>query len=94
MVATISMTTNNPSNQLLESTSHGSDLVRRVRNFLAARQYSSLRQLSVEAQGGEVTLRGQVGSYYEKQLSLLLSSRVAGVTRLIDEIAVNESTNH
>lgn len=64
------------------------DLEQRVRTFLATRQHAAFRALSIEAHRGVVTLRGQVSSFYEKQLSFLLSSRVAGVTRLIDEIAV------
>lgn len=66
------------------------DLQQRVSAFLATRPHASLRTLAVEAQSGVVTLRGRVSSFYEKQLSFLLSSRVAGVTRLIDEIAVAE----
>lgn len=64
------------------------DLEQRVRNFLATRQYPALKAIIVEAKQGVVTLRGQVSSFYEKQLSFLFSSRVAGVIRLVDEIAV------
>jgi osmotically-inducible protein OsmY len=42
----------------------------------------------VEAQSGVVRLRGEVKTFYEKQLSVQLARRVAGVVRLIDEVVV------
>ena len=64
------------------------DLERRVVNYLRDRQVPSFRRLGVESDNGTVTLRGQVRSFYEKQLSLHSCRRVAGVLRLIDELDV------
>jgi hypothetical protein len=67
------------------------DLKRRVALFLAGRHVLSLRRLEVEARGGTVTLRGRVGSFYEKQLSRQCCRRVAGVVELIDRVEVIET---
>lgn len=64
------------------------DLEQRVVGYLARRHVPSLRQLAVEARNGTVTLRGQVRSFYEKQLSSHCCRRVAGVLQLVDEIDV------
>jgi hypothetical protein len=63
------------------------DLERRVASFLV-HQRPELRHLSVEAQGGTVTLRGSVRTFYEKQIGHTLCRRVAGVVRLIDAVDV------
>jgi osmotically-inducible protein OsmY len=65
------------------------DLARRVTTFLHSKQQRSLRTVSVEANGGTVVLRGEVGSFYEKQLCLSCTRRVAGVSSLVDEIHVS-----
>jgi osmotically-inducible protein OsmY len=64
------------------------ELARRVENFLHSKQMRSLRSVAVEADGGRVRLRGDVGSFYEKQLCLSCTRRVAGVIDLVDEIRV------
>lgn len=64
------------------------DLERRIMNYLARRHVPGLRQLEVKASNGTVTLRGQVRSFYEKQLSQHCCRRVAGVMKLIDAIDV------
>ena len=64
------------------------DLVRRVLLFLADSRRPSLRNLLVEAHEGVVTLRGPAGSFYEKQLAVKFTRRVAGVFRVIDEVLV------
>jgi hypothetical protein len=65
------------------------DLLRRVKTFLSTSHRPGLRALEVEAHGGVVRLRGNVRTFYEKQLSVQLTRRVAGVVRLIDEVMVN-----
>jgi len=67
------------------------DLEHRVTTFLSIQHRAGLRQLKAEAQGGIVTLRGRVSTFYEKQLSAQLARRVAGVVRLIDEVIVGEA---
>lgn len=64
------------------------DLEKRVITFLESHQRVGLRRLRVEAQQGSVTLRGVVGSFYEKQLCLRCCRHVAGVVMVIDEIEV------
>lgn len=64
------------------------DLERRVGIYLATRHVPSLRRLNVAAENGTVTLRGEVRSFYEKQLGIHCCQRVAGVVRLVDDVAV------
>ena len=64
------------------------DLRRRVASFLASRYLPALRSLDIEAQGGIVTLRGRVSTFYEKQVAISSCRRVAGVLRLIDAVDV------
>jgi osmotically-inducible protein OsmY len=64
------------------------DLERRVLNFLAGRFLPALRRLAIESEGGVVTVRGQVSSFYEKQVALHCCRRVAGVRDLIDAVDV------
>jgi osmotically-inducible protein OsmY len=55
---------------------------------LAHQSRPAIRAVEVAAAGGVVTLRGRVYSFYEKQLSVHLAARVAGVRRLEDELLV------
>jgi hypothetical protein len=71
------------------STAADGDLRRRVKTFLSTGHRPGLRALEVEARAGVVRLRGNVRTFYEKQLSAQLTQRVAGVVRLIDEVIVN-----
>lgn len=64
------------------------DLKRRVVNFLAGRHLPALKRLDVSVEGGVVTLRGRVKTFYEKQVGQQCCRRVAGVLNLIDEIDV------
>ncbi len=68
------------------------DLVRRVQIFLHSKQVRSLRGVSVRADRGTVVLRGEVNSFYEKQLCISCAKRVAGVLELVDEIQVPHMT--
>ena len=67
---------------------HNQDLARRVANYLLGHKLPNLRHIEVESDRGTVTLRGKVFSYYQKQLCLNCSRRVAGVITLIDQIDV------
>jgi len=71
--------TNRPSDQ---------DLERRVFQYLWDRRMPALRELSVEAQCGTVTLSGNVPSFYEKQLCQNICRRVAGVIRFVNDVTV------
>ena len=70
--------------------SEDSQLARRVKLFLGSQPRPALRYLQVEASGSTVTLRGLVTTFYERQLALQSSRRVAGVGQLVDEITVRE----
>lgn len=76
---------------LVETSTADRDLERRVVNYLWGRHVPALRHVVVEAEGGIVTLRGQVRSFYEKQLCHNCCRRVAGVHELIDAIDVASS---
>lgn len=67
------------------------DLKRRVISFLAGRYLPSLRQLQVDVEEGTVTIRGQVASFYEKQVAIHSCQRVAGVRKLVDAVDVSRS---
>lgn len=49
---------------------------------------ASLKRLSVYVRGGEVTLRGCVGSFHERQIAIQACRMMAGIERLIDAIEV------
>ena len=70
--------------------SEDSVLASRVQLFLASQPRPALRYLHVQARGSTVTLSGLVTTFYERQLALQCSRRVAGVRTLIDEITVQE----
>ena len=65
------------------------ELARRVKIFLSSRHHTSFRQLHIEANGGTVTVRGRVGSFYEKQLTYQCCRHVAGVFNIIDQVDVS-----
>lgn len=64
------------------------DLQQRVSAFLAGQHRPALRNLNVKAREGVVTLRGNVPTFYEREISVRLARRVAGVVQLVDEIIV------
>lgn len=65
------------------------DLERRVVNYLWSKHVPSLRHVAVEVDNGVVTVRGQVRSFYEKQLLSHCCRRVAGVVGLVDDVEVD-----
>ena len=64
------------------------ELEQRVQLFLASSNLPALRHLAVEIDGDTVILRGQVQTFYEKQLAVEFSRRVAGVIRVVDLVEV------
>lgn len=64
------------------------DLRQRVINYLGDYRMPALRTIQVEARGGTVTLRGNVSTFYQKQLCLHCCRRVAGVIKLDEHVAV------
>jgi osmotically-inducible protein OsmY len=55
---------------------------------LAETNRANLRRLSVDVQEGQVTLRGNVGSFHEKQIAIQTCRFMAGIARLIDAVEV------
>lgn len=64
------------------------DLQARVVSYLLHQQVADIRDIEVLAADGIVTMRGEVRSFYHKQLCLACTNRVAGVVQIMDEIAV------
>ena len=50
--------------------------------------YRDLRGLKCEFDGGIVTIRGQVGSYFLKQMAQAIAARVEGVKRINNQLHV------
>ena len=76
-------------NRPADTTSDGDlSIQRRVVDYLASLQMHSLRHVRVVVENGTVLLRGDVHSFYQKQLLLNCQSRIPGVTNLIDEVRV------
>ena len=67
---------------------HDRDLERRVTNYILGHKMPALRRIHVESDRGTVTIRGSVSSFYQRQLCINCSRRVAGVVQLIDELTV------
>jgi osmotically-inducible protein OsmY len=65
-------------------------LASRISTQLAETHRWSLKRLSVDVCGGEVTLRGCVGSFYEKQIAIQTCRGLAGIERLTDAMEVAE----
>jgi osmotically-inducible protein OsmY len=63
-------------------------LASQIATQLAETNRASLRRLSVNVTRGEVTLRGSVGSFYEKQIAIQACRMLAGIERLIDAVEV------
>lgn len=65
------------------------DLKRRVCNYLFERSVPALRRVAVEACQGQITFRGRVGTFYEKQLLLNCYRAVPGVIGIVDHVDVD-----
>jgi len=63
-------------------------LQERVEKFLVGSNIPALRRLSVSVEGDVVSLDGEVSTFYEKQMAVQFTSRVAGVVRISDRISV------
>ena len=64
------------------------ELERRISASLNSKHIPSLRKVLVEVRDGNVVLRGEVYSFYAKQLSQHSARRVAGDRHVIDEVSV------
>jgi len=72
------------------SAPHSTDLVlaAQVAAQLAETNRANLRRLTVAVRGGEVTLRGSVASYYERQIAIQACRMLAGIVRVNDAVEV------
>jgi osmotically-inducible protein OsmY len=59
-----------------------------IAHQLAETNRHALRRLDVNVADGNVTLRGCVASFYEKQLAIQTCRVLAGLDRLIDAVEV------
>ena len=64
------------------------DVQLRVSRFLNSRHFSNFLELDVRVRHGQVTISGEVDSFYEKQVAMTSCQRVAGVLALVDRIRV------
>ncbi len=67
------------------------DIAIRVEEFLSRQHFPSFQQLELEVFDGKLTVRGQVTSYYEKQVAMSVCQQVPGVLQFVDEIGVELS---
>ncbi len=65
------------------------ELRERVTLLVQQRQLASEGEVRIDAQGGVVTLRGTVPTYYRRQLLYSSARRVAGVLEVIDQLEVD-----
>jgi osmotically-inducible protein OsmY len=72
-------------------TQQDAELLTRVGIALTLRQRSSFRQIVVEVAAGVVTLKGQLPSFFDRQLAAETTRRVAGVREVRDQLSVNVS---
>jgi len=65
------------------------DLARRVQLFLDQKRLINRTRLMIEAHSGVVTIRGEVSTFHQRQLIVSAARRVAGATRIVDELQVD-----
>ncbi|MCO6458229.1 MAG: BON domain-containing protein [Pirellulaceae bacterium] len=78
--------------QLSSVTAYESDanLKQQIGQYLSSLQMQALRQVRIVVRNGTVILRGEVQSFYQKQLLLTCRTRVPGVQGLVDEVRVKD----
>ena len=64
------------------------DTLKELRLALQASPYLPLRRLQCEEHGREIVLRGNVPTYYLKQLAHCLARKIAGHTFIDDQVEV------
>jgi hypothetical protein len=71
---------------------HDQELAKRVSIALAIRQRAGSREITVQVESGIVTLRGNVPSFFDRQLAFETARRVAGVHQVHVELVVVDGT--
>jgi osmotically-inducible protein OsmY len=64
-------------------------LAAQIATQLAETNRANLRRLSVAVRGGEVTLRGCVASFYERQIAIQTCRVLTGIVRVNDAVEVS-----
>jgi osmotically-inducible protein OsmY len=64
-------------------------LATQISTQLAETNRANLRRLSVDVEAGQVTVRGSVASFYEKQIAIQTCRLLAGIERLIVAVDVS-----
>jgi osmotically-inducible protein OsmY len=75
------------------SSSRTDSVSNRVRRALQQCGYHDLCGLHCEDDDGVLVLRGQVGSYYLKQIAQTVAARVPGIERIDNQLNVLERSN-
>ena len=70
------------------------DIALRVEDFLSRQHFPSFQNLDLEVTHGKLTVRGQVRSFYERQIAMSVCQHVPGVLQFVDEIAVITQTKN
>jgi len=68
--------------------SRDAELFTRIGIALALRQRAALRRIQIAVVDGCITLRGEMPSFFDKQLAIESTRRVAGVIQVKDELSV------
>jgi hypothetical protein len=66
----------------------GHELAQAAKTRLLKTPYATLRQLSCDCRGSVLVLRGQLPSFYYKQLAQEAVGGIDGITRVVNEIEV------
>jgi len=64
------------------------DIELRVKEFLSRQHFPALQLLDLEIEQGELTVHGEVCSFYEKQVAMSICQSVPGVVVYVDRITV------
>lgn len=64
------------------------DVKRRVKEFFSRQHFPSLQLLDLKIEQGELTVRGEVCTFYEKQVAMSICQSVPGVLVYVDRIKV------
>ena len=71
------------------SASHDQSMIRQIKFSLAELHRPNISRLKVEVLAGQVTLRGRVTSFYEKQLAMHSCLSLLGTGKLVDAVEVD-----
>jgi len=79
----------NPQRPLIENLENLCPIAKAARGCLQASPYYILRRISCDYKDGVLTLKGNLSSFYEKQIAQETVSNVEGATLVVNEIEVD-----